>query len=137
MLLIQSALESPLPWTKTMGGGPSAACAGRRGGCWASASDGHSAAVPPSRARREILTLSPPDIASACWQKPRADATLGLMSICYVMSPVGRLAVEGDHDAVTRVRWASPGETSRDKSSSSGLMGPVLTEAAHQLDLYF
>src|SRR5215467_6201430 len=54
------------------------------------------------------------------------------MSICYVMSPVGRLAVEGDHDAVTRVRWAGPGETSRDKSSS-----PVLKEAARQLDLYF
>jgi methylated-DNA-[protein]-cysteine S-methyltransferase len=63
---------------------------------------------------------------------PDADATLGLMSICYVMSPVGRLAVEGDHDAVTRVRWASPGETSRDKSSS-----PVLSEAARQLELYF
>ena len=54
------------------------------------------------------------------------------MSICYVMSPVGRLAVEGDHDAVTRVRWASPGETSRDKSSS-----PLLKEAARQLDRYF
>jgi methylated-DNA-[protein]-cysteine S-methyltransferase len=54
------------------------------------------------------------------------------MSICYVMSPVGRLAVEGDDDAVTRVRWASPGETSRDKSSS-----PLLKEAARQLDLYF
>jgi methylated-DNA-[protein]-cysteine S-methyltransferase len=53
------------------------------------------------------------------------------MSICYVMSPVGRLAVEADHDAVTRVQWASPGETSRDKSSS-----PVLTEAARQLDRY-
>ncbi len=54
------------------------------------------------------------------------------MSICYVMSPVGRLAVEADHDAVTRVRWASPGETSRDKSSSA-----LLKEAARQLDLYF
>lgn len=29
------------------------------------------------------------------------------MSICYVDSPVGRLAIETDHDAVTSVRWTS------------------------------
>ncbi|HEX7201076.1 MAG TPA: cysteine methyltransferase, partial [Dongiaceae bacterium] len=48
------------------------------------------------------------------------------------MSRVGRLAVEADHDAVTRVRWASPGETSCDRS-----LNPILKEAARQLDLYF
>ena len=53
------------------------------------------------------------------------------MSICYVMSPVGRLAVEAV-DAVTAVRWASPNETARDKSSN-----PVLKEAARQLERYF
>lgn len=54
------------------------------------------------------------------------------MTICYVDSPVGRLAIEADHDAVTRVRWASPDERTRDKST-----GPVLKEAARQLDRYF
>ena len=54
------------------------------------------------------------------------------MSICYVDSPVGRLAIEADHDAVTGVRWASPGERTRDKAESA-----VLKEAAHQLDRYF
>ena len=54
------------------------------------------------------------------------------MTICYVDSPVGRLAIEADHDAVTAVRWASPGEGTRDKSDD-----PVLKEAARQLDRYF
>ncbi|MBI2738769.1 MAG: methylated-DNA--[protein]-cysteine S-methyltransferase [Rhodospirillales bacterium] len=54
------------------------------------------------------------------------------MTICYVDSPVGRLAIEADHDAVTRVRWASASERTRDKST-----GPVLKEAARQLDRYF
>ena len=54
------------------------------------------------------------------------------MTICYVDSPVGRLAIEADHDAVTGVRWASPGERTRDKATS-----PVLKEAARQLDRYF
>ena len=54
------------------------------------------------------------------------------MTICYVMSPVGRLAIEANHDAVTGVRWASPGERARDPASS-----PLLKEAAHQLDRYF
>jgi len=54
------------------------------------------------------------------------------MSICYLDSPVGRLSLEADRDAVTGVRWASPGERTRDKSS-----GPVLKEAVRQLDLYF
>jgi methylated-DNA-[protein]-cysteine S-methyltransferase len=54
------------------------------------------------------------------------------MTICYVDGPVGRLAIEADHDAVTGVRWASPGERTRDKAKS-----PVLQEAARQLDRYF
>jgi methylated-DNA-[protein]-cysteine S-methyltransferase len=54
------------------------------------------------------------------------------MSICYVDTPVGRLALEADHAAVTGVRWASPGERSRDKAAS-----PVLKEARRQLDRYF
>ena len=55
-----------------------------------------------------------------------------LMSICYVESPVGRLAVEADHDAVTGLRWAGADERTRDKVPS-----PVLTEASRQLDRYF
>jgi methylated-DNA-[protein]-cysteine S-methyltransferase len=54
------------------------------------------------------------------------------MTICYVDSPVGRLAIEADHDAVTGVRWASPGERTRERANS-----PVLKEAAHQLNRYF
>jgi methylated-DNA-[protein]-cysteine S-methyltransferase len=54
------------------------------------------------------------------------------MSICYVDSPVGRLALEAGHGAVTVVRWASAGERTRDNSP-----GPLLKEAARQLDRYF
>lgn len=54
------------------------------------------------------------------------------MTICYVDSPVGRLAIEADHDAVTAVRWATAGERSRDEAAS-----PVLKDAARQLDRYF
>jgi len=54
------------------------------------------------------------------------------MSIYYVDTPIGRLALEADHDAVTGVRWASPGERSRDKTTS-----PVLKEATRQLERYF
>ena len=54
------------------------------------------------------------------------------MTICYVDSPVGRLAIEADHDAVTVVRWATRGEHTPDKSIS-----PLLNEAARQLDRYF
>ena len=63
-----------------------------------------------------------------------------LMTICYVDSPVGRLTVEADDDAVTALRWAGTGEgtgdptgeSPRDKASS-----PVLKEAARQLESYF
>ncbi|NQW50876.1 MAG: methylated-DNA--[protein]-cysteine S-methyltransferase [Rhodospirillales bacterium] len=54
------------------------------------------------------------------------------MSICYVDSPVGRLALEADHDAVTSLRWAGASEHAHEPSSS-----PVLEEAMRQLDRYF
>jgi len=54
------------------------------------------------------------------------------MSLCYVDTPVGRLALEADHDAVTGVRWASRGERARERAIS-----PLLKEAARQLDRYF
>jgi methylated-DNA-[protein]-cysteine S-methyltransferase len=53
------------------------------------------------------------------------------MSIRYVDSPVGRLAIEADHDAVTSVRWSN-GESAHDEP-----MTPVLEEALRQLDRYF
>ena len=54
------------------------------------------------------------------------------MSICYAESPVGRLAVEGDHDAVTSLRWASVDEQANDAASA-----PALQEAVRQLESYF
>jgi methylated-DNA-[protein]-cysteine S-methyltransferase len=54
------------------------------------------------------------------------------MSICYVETPVGRLALEADDNAVTGVRWASPGERTRERTAS-----PLLKETARQLDRYF
>ena len=64
--------------------------------------------------------------------KPGRRRYACLMSICYVDTPVGRLALEADHDAVTGVRWASPGERTRDKTTS-----PLLKEARRQLERYF
>ena len=54
------------------------------------------------------------------------------MSVCYIESPVGRLALEADDNCVTSVRWASPGEPAR-----SAAPNPVLKEAMRQLDRYF
>lgn len=54
------------------------------------------------------------------------------MSICYVTSPVGQLALEADRDALTGLRWASADERTGDDGSS-----PVLAEAARQLEQYF
>lgn len=53
------------------------------------------------------------------------------MSVRYVDSPVGRLAIEADHDAVTSVRW------SNDDGAPDGSTTPVLEEAVRQLGLYF
>ena len=66
-------------------------------------------------------------LANDSWQRYAP-----LMSICYIRSPVGRLAIEADHDAVTAVRWASAGESARDKTPN-----PVLKEATRQLERYF
>lgn len=54
------------------------------------------------------------------------------MAICCIDSPVGRLALEADGDAVTGVRWASRGERSRHEGRT-----PVLREAERQLGRYF
>lgn len=54
------------------------------------------------------------------------------MSIIYVESPVGRLALEADGDTLTGVRWTS--ETGRAKDGDAT---PVLREAERQLDRYF
>ena len=57
----------------------------------------------------------------------------GMTICCYFDSPVGRLALEGDGETLTGVRWASAGERARDNSNLS----PVLKEARHQLERYF
>jgi len=54
------------------------------------------------------------------------------MSICYIETPVGRLALEAEGEALSGVRWASPGERAPGKKAS-----PVLTEAKRQLARYF
>jgi methylated-DNA-[protein]-cysteine S-methyltransferase len=54
------------------------------------------------------------------------------MGICYIASPVGRLALEADGDALACVRWASPGER-----GGAGRMPPILKEAKRQLERYF
>jgi methylated-DNA-[protein]-cysteine S-methyltransferase len=59
------------------------------------------------------------------------------MSICYIDSPVGRLALEADDDCVTGVRWASPGERASSSKIGAGTPTPVLKEASRQLDRYF
>jgi methylated-DNA-[protein]-cysteine S-methyltransferase len=50
---------------------------------------------------------------------------------CYLDSPVGRLALEADGDALTGVRWASAGER------ATNVRSPVLQEARRQLERYF
>jgi len=54
------------------------------------------------------------------------------MAICYIESPVGRLALEADGDALSVVRWASPGECAR-----VAKVPPVLRAAERQLKRYF
>jgi methylated-DNA-[protein]-cysteine S-methyltransferase len=55
-----------------------------------------------------------------------------MTNICYIVSPVGRLALEADGDALTGVRWASADERSRTEKST-----PILKETVRQLDRYF
>ena len=54
------------------------------------------------------------------------------MTICYVDSPVGRLALRGGSRRRDRRALGQPGERTRDKAPS-----PVLKEATRQLDRYF
>ena len=64
--------------------------------------------------------------------KEARERYASLMFIRYVDSPVGRLALEADHDVLTRVRWAGDGET-----ADAAPRHAVLAEAVRQLDLYF
>lgn len=64
--------------------------------------------------------------------KDRGERYASLMTVCYVDSPVGRLAIEADHDNLTRLRWTDEAERVAETAHS-----PVLREAARQLDLYF
>jgi len=54
------------------------------------------------------------------------------MTICYIASPVGRLALEADGEALSAVRWADKGE-----SAPKARAVPVLREATRQLERYF
>jgi len=64
-------------------------------------------------------------------KEARGRYARGMTICCYVASPVGRLALEADSEALTGVRWATAGERSRDKPS------PLLKEASRQLERYF
>ncbi len=55
-----------------------------------------------------------------------------MTNICYIVSPVGRLALEAEGDRLTGVRW-----TSRDEGSRAEKTTPILKEAVRQLDRYF
>lgn len=51
----------------------------------------------------------------------------------YLDTPIGRLSVEGDGSAITKVRWVAPGVG--DPSVPDG--DPVVEAAIHQLRAYF
>ncbi|MBV8394038.1 MAG: methylated-DNA--[protein]-cysteine S-methyltransferase [Alphaproteobacteria bacterium] len=53
------------------------------------------------------------------------------MTICFLDSPVGRLALEADGDRLTGVRWARGGDGETVEPS------PVLKETMRQLERYF
>jgi len=54
------------------------------------------------------------------------------MPIRYFDSPMGRLALEAEGDALTGVRWTSAIERSRDAGRTA-----ILSEAARQFERYF
>jgi len=54
------------------------------------------------------------------------------MAICYMDSPVGRLALEAEGDALSGLRWADRGERTRVTRLPS-----ILNEARRQLERYF
>jgi methylated-DNA-[protein]-cysteine S-methyltransferase len=64
--------------------------------------------------------------------KDGSERYASLMKVHYVESPVGRLALEADHDNLTGLRW-----TDEPAPRGRPAPGPVLREAARQLDLYF
>jgi methylated-DNA-[protein]-cysteine S-methyltransferase len=55
-----------------------------------------------------------------------------MTNCCYFESPVGRLALEADGEALSAVRWADAGER-----ALRGKPAPVLAEARRQLERYF
>jgi methylated-DNA-[protein]-cysteine S-methyltransferase len=59
------------------------------------------------------------------------------MSIIYVESPVGRLALEADGDTLTGVSWTNGRWARADERSTDETATPVLREAQRQLDQYF
>jgi methylated-DNA-[protein]-cysteine S-methyltransferase len=59
------------------------------------------------------------------------------MSIIYVESPVGRLALEADGDTLTGVSWTSGRWTRATERAKDEKATPVLREARRQLDQYF
>jgi len=65
-----------------------------------------------------------------------ANAALGRyfqgMTLRYFNSPVGRLALEAEGEALTGLRWADAGERGREVRDC-----PVLREASRQLERYF
>lgn len=67
--------------------------------------------------------------------KPERGRYVRAMSLCYVDSPVGRLALEAEGDRLVGTYWASPGE--RASKANRDKPGPVLREASRQVDRYF
>jgi methylated-DNA-[protein]-cysteine S-methyltransferase len=59
------------------------------------------------------------------------------MSILYVESPVGRLALEAEGDTLTGVSWTSGRRASDHERAAGAEATPVLREAQRQLDRYF
>ena len=55
------------------------------------------------------------------------------MGICYIESPVGRLALEAEGNALSGVRWADRGERAR----AGAAVPPILKQARRQLERYF
>ena len=63
----------------------------------------------------------------------RRERYARLMPIRYFDSPVGRLALEAEGDALASVRWSDAGE----QPAPGGKASPVLEKAMRQLDRYF
>lgn len=59
------------------------------------------------------------------------------MSILYVESPVGRLALEAEDDTLTGLSWTSGRGTTAAERARDDKAVPVLREARRQLDRYF